>query len=129
MSYRAGMTEEFKNWLENLSSEARDEMRAVIKLLKEKGWRLGAAVAPPVRCSRHSGMRELKAQTGIRHQLRGFFITEPIKDGNPVLLYGDVKGHGKKETADLMNRAVPIADTLADKFLENFWEERNNETD
>ena len=98
-------TDEFDRWFEaDLSGEEREEIVAVVNLLKLFGPMLKRPHADTLKGSKYSNMKELRAKTS-RSELRVAFAFDP--DRQAVLLTGgDKSGIGQKAFyAQLIDRA------------------------
>ena len=109
-------TDEFKAWFLGLSQADSDAVARCILLLEKHGPALGAPQSSKIFGSRHSHMRELRAQSGGR-PLRMLYAFDPRRSAI-ILLGGDKTGD--KRWYDVH---VPLADRLYDRYLEELRKE------
>lgn len=104
-------TDVFDGWFDGLSEPEREEVIAVIDLLKERGPHLGMPYSSRIVTSRHSHMRELRIQHAGR-PYRVLYAFDPQRAA--VLLLGGDKT-GDERWYDV---SVPLADRLYDQHLQ-----------
>jgi hypothetical protein len=106
-------TEEFDRWFAGLGEDSQAEVIAKVALLRLLGPRLGRPHADTLNGSKHSNMKELRADTKDR-VLRIAFAFDP--DRSAILLLGGNKSgiSQKRFYKQLMARA----DALYDEHLE-----------
>ena len=110
MVWKVEATAEFEAWFESLSVELKQDVRAVIVVLGDRGPRLTRPYADTVKGSRHSNMKELRIQSGGK-PLRAFFAFDPRRSA--ILLIGGDKTGDKR----FYDRMIPLADDLFDDHL------------
>ena len=110
MSCDIEYTDEFEMWWNGLTAGEQDDVRFVVRLLEERGTRLGAPYSSKVKGSRHGRMRELRVQSGGR-PIRIFYAFDPRRTA--ILPIG-----GRKLEQDRFYREhVRRADTVYDHHL------------
>ena len=109
-------TDEFKMWWDTLTLSQRRAVSHVVDLLVDKGPALGHPHSSGIRGSRHSHMRELRAQSGGR-PIRVFYAFDPRRSAI-LLIGGDKTGDNR-----FYQRYVPIADRLYDEYIEELRRE------
>ena len=105
-------TDEFETWWNGLTVREQEDVRPVVRLLEERGTRLGDPYSSKVKGSRHGRMRELRIQSGGR-PIRIFYAFDPI------LLIG---GH-KREQDRFYQHYVRRADAIYDRYLRQLLRE------
>ena len=106
-------TDEFDAWFTNLGEDGQVEVMAKVQLLKLLGPRLGRPHADTLNGSKHSNMKELRANTQDQ-VLRITFAFDP--DRSAILLIGgDKSGVSQKR---FYKQLIAKADELYDKHLE-----------
>ena len=110
MSCDIEYTDEFETWWNGLTAGEQDDIRFVVRLLEERGTRLGAPYSSKVKGSRHGRMRELRVQSG-GWPIRIFYAFDPRRTA--ILLIG-----GRKQEQDRFYREyVRRADAVYDQYL------------
>lgn len=118
MPWEVKGTEEFDAWYDDLEEPEREDVIAVIDLLKEHGPHLGFPYSSGVTGSRHTHMRELRIQHAGR-PYRVLYAFDPQRVAI-LLLGGDKTGDDR-----WYQRAIPRADRLYDRHLVELREELN----
>lgn len=103
-------TDEFGAWWDTLSEDEQVSISAVVGVLEERGPALTRPYADTVKGSRHSNMRELRAQHA-GNPFRLLYAFDPRRVA--ILLIGGDKT-GDNRWYDVY---VPIADKLFDEHL------------
>jgi len=104
------VTTDFEHWWDSLDESEREDVRAVVGLLEERGPTLPFPYSTGVASSKHHRMRELR----IQHQGRPYRILyafDPRRTGI-LLIGGDKTGNNR-----WYEEYVPIADRLYDEHL------------
>ena len=109
-------TDEFETWWNGLTVREQEDVRPVVRLLEERGTRLGHPYSSKVKGSRHGRMRELRIQSGGR-PIRIFYAFDPRRTA--ILLIG---GH-KREQDQFYQRYVWRADAIYDRYLQQLRRE------
>ncbi len=109
-------TDEFGQWWQTLTLAEQASLEASVRLLELYGPRLSRPHVDTVKGSRHSNMKELRAQCKGR-PLRTFFAFDPRRSAI-LLIGGDKTGDDR-----FYERMVPLADTLYDDYLEELRQE------
>lgn len=109
-------TEQFEAWWDELTERQQDDISAVVDMLIEHGVRLGYPHSSGIRGSRHSHMRELRAQSG-GNPIRVFYAFDPRRSAI-LLIGGDKTGDNR-----FYERYIPIADRLYDDYLDELRNE------
>jgi len=109
-------TDEFEQWWRGLSEEAQDAVDVHVRMLMEKGPRLGFPFSSEVKSSRHGHLRELRIQCGGL-PYRVLYAFDPRRVG--ILLLGGMKAGDDR----WYHRFVPIADRLYEEYLDELREE------
>lgn len=110
MAWALAVSPEFERWYTDLSEAEQEAIEFSIRLLQELGPALGRPHADAVYGSRHSNMKELRAQHAGR-AYRIFFAFDP--DRVAIMLLGGIKnGHGR-----WYERMITSADELYDAHL------------
>jgi len=105
MKYEVEYTDEFETWWNTLTDAQKEDVDFSVNLLGEKGPFLRFPHSSAVYNSKHSGMRELRAQSH-GHPLRIFYIFDPRR--NAILLIGGDKTGNDRFYAEM----VPKADII-----------------
>lgn len=108
-------TDEFGTWYSTLTEEEQDNVVARVELLEMVGPGLGRPVVDNIHQSRHAGMKELRAEGGIR----ALFVFDPRR--TVILLIGGDKSPDDPSSPNWnrwYDRVVPLADDLYDTHLE-----------
>ena len=100
-------TDQFAQWWDDLALAEQDSVDFVVRLLGERGPRLDFPYSSRIRSSRHSNMRELRAQSGGR-PLRVFYAFDPRRTA--ILLIGGDKTGDNRFYARLVRRADQLYD-------------------
>ena len=100
-------TEQFAQWWDGLTPEEQDSVDFGVRLLEKKGPTLDFPYSSGIRSSRHSNMRELRAQSGGR-PLRVFYAFDPRRSA--ILLIGGDKTGDNRFYARLVHRADELYD-------------------
>ena len=107
-------TPEFGFWFsksKELDESAREDIYAVLRVLKQTGPKLGRPYVDSVQGSRHSNLKELKIQSKGR-PFRVIFVFD--KRRRAVLLIGGNKARNKR----FYDQMIPLADQIFDDFVE-----------
>src|SRR5205823_2771238 len=94
-------TDEFAAWFETLTEAEREKIAAGVEALIRGGPSLGRPEVDSVKGSRHSNMKELRAQQGGR-PFRTFFVFDPRRTA--ILLIGGCKAGDKR----FYERMIPM---------------------
>jgi hypothetical protein len=105
-------TDTFDEWFTELSEDAHAEIIAKVNLLKLKGPRLGRPHADTLKGSKHSNMKELRADTG-QQLLRIAFAFDPRRKA--ILLVGGNKSGVSQRR--FYRQLIAKADELFDAHL------------
>lgn len=100
-------TDQFAQWWDDLTPQEQDSVAYGVRLLGEKGPTLDFPYSSGIRSSRHSNMRELRAQSGGR-PLRVFYAFDPRRSA--ILLIGGDKTGDNRFYARLVRRADQLYD-------------------
>lgn len=103
-------TDEFGEWWESLTIQEQSAIELSVRLLIQKGTRLGYPHSSGIHGSRHSHMRELRTQINGR-PFRTLYAFDPRRTAI-LLIAGDKTGN--KRWYDIY---IPIADDLYDEHL------------
>jgi hypothetical protein len=116
MEWDVGYTDEFGDWWDGLSEELQEAIDVVVRLLEERGPRLGHPYSTDARSSRQGRMRELRVQhRGEPYRI--LYAFDPHRTA--ILLIG-----GRKTADDRWyDEFVPQADRLYDQYLDELREE------
>ena len=109
-------TDQFVAWLGELTPLQRRVVVRVVDLLVDRGPSLGYPHSSGIRGSRHSHMRELRAQRG-GNPIRVFYAFDPRRSAI-LLIGGDKTGDNR-----FYRRYIPIADRLYDEHIEELRRE------
>ena len=110
-------TDEFGQWWQHLSEAQQDAVVARVELLMDHGPNLPYPYSSGVKNSRHTVMRELRAQSAGR-PLRVFYAFDPRRT-SILLIGGDKTGRDR-----FYEEYVPVADDLYDVHLDELRQER-----
>lgn len=110
MAYEVEVSDEWLAWFEGLTESEQDKLTAVIGLLEEKGPQLPFPYSSGISGSRHSHMRELRAQVHGR-PFRTLYAFDPRRIAI-LLIAGDKTGDDRWYEV-----FVPRADDLYDEHL------------
>ena len=116
MAWAVEYTSEFRLWVETLLPAEQARVLFKVRLLEEQGVTLGFPHSSQIHQSRHSGMRELRVQSG-RSAIRVLYAFDPRRIG--IVLIGGVKTNESR----FYNEIVPLADRILDAHLENLRQE------
>ena len=116
------VTDEFKAWWIELTEAERVSVERAVLLLEERGPQLPFPYSSGVAGSRHSAMRELRAQHRGR-PYRVFYIFDRRRVAL-LLLGGDKTGDDR-----WYDKNVPLADQIYDNYLAEVEEEDNAKDD
>jgi hypothetical protein len=111
--WEAATTEEFDRWFAGPGEDAQAEVIAKVALLRLLGPRLGRPHADTLNGSKHSNMKELRADTKDR-VLRIAFAFDP--DRSAILLLGGNKSGVSQKR--FYKQLIARADALYDEHLE-----------
>jgi hypothetical protein len=106
-------TDEFDAWIlsDQVDTPAREDIRAVLIILRETGPLLGRPLSDTLKGSRHSNMKELRVQSKGR-PFRILYAFDPNRTA--VLLLGGNKQSDKR----FYDRMIPLADKLFGRHLQ-----------
>ena len=110
--WEVGTTDEFDDWFAGLSDEAQVEIIAKVGLLRLLGPQLGRPHADTLNDSKHSNMKELRADTKDQ-VLRIAFAFDP--DRSAILLLGGNKSGVSQRR--FYKQLITRADALYDEHL------------
>lgn len=110
------VTDEFLAWWDGHAIEQQESLTDRVDLLAERGPDLGRPVVDRIQSSRHHNMKELRASQGA--VLRVLFMFDPRRQ--VILLIG---GDKSGEWNAWYQTAVPVADDLYDKYLDELRHE------
>ncbi len=110
MTWTVEGTEVFASWFGALTEREREDVIAVVDMLKALGPRLGFPQSSKLRGSRHGQMRELRIQHAGR-PYRVLYAFDPRRAAI-LLVGGDKTGNGR-----WYEQMVPLADRLYDEHL------------
>ncbi|MCY4575414.1 MAG: type II toxin-antitoxin system RelE/ParE family toxin [Chloroflexi bacterium] len=116
MPWQVEVTDEFKQWWDDLTEYQRDAVTSRVELLMEYGPNLPHPYSSDIRGSRHGGMRELRAQNRGR-PIRVFYAFDPRRSAI-LLVGGDKTGNDR-----FYEEFVPVADRLYDEHLDELRRE------
>lgn len=109
-------TDEFESWWNSLNEDEQQSVAVYIEMLRQAGTSLPFPYSSGLRGSRHSHMRELRAQ----HQGRPYrvlYAFDPLRSAI-LLTGGDKTGNNR-----WYETFVPVADRLYDEYLEELRKE------
>lgn len=118
MEWEVEYTDEFERWWNALNMEEQEEIEAKVELLEEFGPTLPRPHSDVIVTSKHSNMKELRAQVH-RSQIRVLYAFDPRRTAL-LLIGGDKTGNPR-----WYEQFVPIADRLFDEHLRELEEEVN----
>ena len=104
-------TDEFVAWLDELTPLQLRAVSRVVDMLVDRGPGLGHPYSSGIRGSRHSHMRELRAQSS-GNPIRVFYAFDPRRSAI-LLIGGDKTGDDR-----FYQRYIPIADRLYDEYIQ-----------
>jgi hypothetical protein len=110
--WRVATTDEFDEWFVALGRDAQAEIIAKVELLKLLGPKLGRPHADTLNGSKHTNMKELRADTA-EQVLRIAFAFDPERVGI-LLIAGDKAGLSQKR---FYRQLIDKADRLFDAHL------------
>ncbi len=110
--WEVATTDEFDDWFSSLNDEARIELIAKVTLLRQLGPALPRPHADTLKGSRHSNLKELRADSSD-HVLRVAFAFDPRRRGI-LLIGGDKSGISQSL---FYRRLISKADRLYDEHL------------
>jgi hypothetical protein len=110
--WEVATTDEFDGWFAELNEDGQAEVIAKVELLKLLGPRLGRPHADTLNASKHSNMKELRADTQDQ-VLRIAFAFDPSPSAI-LLLGGNKSGVGQKR---FYKQLIVRADALYDLHL------------
>ena len=110
------VTAEFESWWDDLTVDQQESVTDRVGLLAERGPDLGRPVVDRIGSSRHHNMKELRASRA--GALRVLFMFDPRRQ--VILLLGGDKSGGWNDWYEM---AVPLADELYDKYLDELRRE------
>ncbi len=110
-------TDEFEEWWDMLNEHEQATVDAYVRMLEEFGVALGFAYSSDIKGSKHSQMRELRAQHRGR-PYRVLYAFDPRRMAI-LLLGGDKTGNDR-----WYEQFVPIADALYAEHLETLEKEK-----
>ena len=116
MAWEVEFTDEFGQWWRSLSEDQQDDVAYSVSLLGELGPTLGFPHSSKMATSRHTGMRELRTQSGGR-PLRTLYIFDPSRTAI-LLIGGDKTGNDR-----WYEQFVPVADRIYDQYLDELRKE------
>lgn len=116
MSWEVEFTDKFGQWWMGLSENQQDDVAYSVSLLAELGPSLGFPHSSKVTSSRHSGMRELRTQSGGK-PLRTLYIFDPFRTAI-LLMGGDKTGNDR-----WYEQFVPVADRIYQQYLDELRKE------
>lgn len=109
-------TDEFRDWWDGLTPLQQRAVSRVVDMLVDRGPDLGHPHSSGIHGSRHSHMRELRAQRG-GNPIRVFYAFDPRRSAI-LLIGGDKTGDNR-----FYRRYIPIADRLYDEHIEELQRE------
>jgi hypothetical protein len=109
-------TDEFGDWWDGLTEAEQESVAYAVGLLEAKGTTLGYPHSSGIEGSKHTHMRELRAQ----HQGRPYRVLYAFDPRRMAILLiaGDKTGDGR-----FYERMIPIADRLYDDHLDHLKRE------
>ncbi len=116
VAWEVEFTDDFGEWWRSLSENQQDDVAYSVSLLAELGPSLGFPHSSKVTSSRHSGMRELRTQSGGR-PLRTLYIFDPFRTAI-LLIGGDKTGNDR-----WYEQSVPVADRIYQNYLDDLRRE------
>ena len=103
-------------WFQSLAESQQEDVDAYVTLLMSPGPNLPHPFSSGIGASRHSHMRELRAQSD-GDPIRVFYAFDPRRTA--ILLIGGEKRGNKR----FYKEFIPIADRLYDEYLEELQRE------
>jgi len=119
MTWTVEGTEVFASWFGSLTEPEREDVIAVVDMLKALGPRLGFPQSSQIRGSRHGQMRELRIQHAGK-PFRVLYAFDPRRTAI-LLVGGDKTGNGR-----WYDQMVPLADRLFDQHLNELRSKERN---
>lgn len=116
MNWEVEYTDEFEEWWESLSESEQEDVSASVQLLEERGPNLGFPHSSGISGSKHSHMRELRAQHGGK-PYRTLYAFDPRR--NAILLIGGNKTGDNR----WYETHIVIADRVYDEHLQQLLKE------
>src|ERR1700683_5596769 len=110
MSWEVEVSDEFRDWYEDLSLEEQDSVIYSVDVLRYGGPDVGRPHVDSVKGSRHSNMKELRVQHR-GHPFRILFAFDPRRMSY-LILAGDKTGDPR-----WYETSVPRADAIYDRHL------------
>jgi hypothetical protein len=120
--WEVATTDEFDGWFAELNEDGQAEVIAKVELLKLLGPRLGRPHADTLNDSKHSNMKELRADTKDQ-VLRIAFAFDPARSAI-LLLGGNKSGVSQRR---FYKQLIAKADTLYDAHLEKLAARKKRE--
>lgn len=117
MAWEVEFTDEFEEWWHTLSESEQGKVDARVRLLMERGPKLGFPFSSQMKSSKFPEMRELRAQAG-GDPLRMLYAFDPRRTAI-LLVAGDKTGDDRWYETN-----VPIADRLFEDHLRTIEIER-----
>lgn len=118
MGYEIEVTDEFRDWWDELTPEQQEDLADVIDLLEERGPTLGRPWADRIAGSRIHNLKELRCRSDETH-LRVLFVFDPRRVA--ILLLGGDK-------AGTWSAWYPPAIREAESLYEEYLEELRSES-
>lgn len=116
MAWEIEVTDQFRGWWADLTTDQQAAVSVRVDLLGERGPSLGRPAVERIRSSRHHNMKELRSSEG--GALRVLFMFDPRRQVI-LLLGGDKSGRWN----EWYEWAVPAADDLYDVYLDELGKE------
>jgi hypothetical protein len=116
MAWEVEFTDEFGQWWRSLSEDQQDDVAYSVSLLADLGPTLGFPHSSKVTTSRHTGMRELRTQSGGK-PLRTLYVFDPSRTAI-LLIGGDKTGNDR-----WYEQFVPVADRIYEQYLDELRKE------
>ena len=114
MRWEVEYTDEFGRWFRGLPAETQERVIGTVRRIERSGPTTGRPTVDSIVGSRHSNMKEIRVGT-----LRILFAFDPRRVA--ILLLGGDK-HGS--WSDWYKRAIPLADRIYDRHLDDLRKER-----
>ena len=99
-------------WLKTVDDDTYDQVIAALRILTEHGPGLGRPLVDSITGSRHKNMKELRAGSSGRSEVRILFAFDPRRRA-VLLLAGDKQGAWVK----WYRKNIPVADERYDEHL------------
>jgi hypothetical protein len=115
MSWEIEVTDEFRDWYEDLDQADQEKIRAGVSRLEQRGPALGRPLVGEVLGSRNHNLKELIPPAS---SIRVLFIFDPRRTA--ILLVG---GDKEGEWNAWYDRMIPVADDLYDEYLDELRKE------